>query len=92
MCNSISCFTNFSVDKSRYVKLPNGQLALITHIGTVRISQDLILHDVLCVPSFSFNLISVNKLILTLTIRRRQLETISKAHLIILETITNKHI
>jgi hypothetical protein len=66
MCNSISCFTTFSVVKSRYVKLPNGQQALITHIGTVRISQDLILHDVLCVPSFSFNLISVSKLILTL--------------------------
>jgi hypothetical protein len=66
MVNSISYFTTISVVESRYVKLPNGQLALITHIGTVRISQELTLHDVLCVPSFSFNLISVSKLIQTL--------------------------
>jgi len=66
MCNSISCFTTFSVVKSRYVKLPNGHLALITHIGTVRLSQNLTIHNVLCVPSFSFNLISVSKLILNL--------------------------
>jgi hypothetical protein len=66
MVNSISYFTTISVVESRYVKLPNGQLALITHVGTVRISQELTLHDVLCVPSFSFNLISVSKLIQTL--------------------------
>jgi hypothetical protein len=41
MVNSISYFTTISVVESRYVKLPNGQLALITHIGTVRISQEL---------------------------------------------------
>ena len=35
---------------------------LVTHIGTVHSSPSLILTDVLCVPSFTFNLISVSKL------------------------------
>lgn len=42
--------------------LPNGEIALVPHIGTVKISETLILRDVLCVTSFSFNLISVSKL------------------------------
>jgi hypothetical protein len=45
------------------VKLPNGQFANVTHIGTVRISIHLILTDVLYVPSFSFNLLSTSKFI-----------------------------
>jgi hypothetical protein len=36
------------------VKLPNGDLVSITHIGTVRISEHLILTNVLCVPSYAF--------------------------------------
>ena len=44
------------------VFLPNGDQALITHIGTVQISPTLTLTNVLCVPTFSFNLISVSKL------------------------------
>jgi hypothetical protein len=48
---------------SRKVKLPNGQFVEVTHIGTVKISESFILTNVLCVPSFSFNLISVSKLV-----------------------------
>ena len=44
------------------VYLPNGEQALVTHVGTVQISLTLVLTDVLCVPSFGFNLISVSKL------------------------------
>jgi hypothetical protein len=59
----VSLFTTITVVVSRTVRLPNGQSASVTHIGTVRISESFILTDVLCVPSFSFNLISVSKLI-----------------------------
>ncbi|KAG6678549.1 hypothetical protein I3842_14G086500 [Carya illinoinensis] len=45
-----------------FVQLPNGTKAQVTHIGTVRLSDFLILTGVLCVPSFTFNLISVSKL------------------------------
>ncbi|KAB2635153.1 hypothetical protein D8674_025687 [Pyrus ussuriensis x Pyrus communis] len=43
---------------NRQVHLPNHALADVTHIGTVHLSNDLTLHNVLCVPSFKLNLIS----------------------------------
>jgi hypothetical protein len=62
MVCSLSFFTTITATTSKFVKLPNGQLASVTHIGTVRISASLILTYVLCVPSFSFDLISASKL------------------------------
>jgi hypothetical protein len=63
MICTISLFTSITSVVSRTIKLPNGQFASLTHIGTVRISESVILTDVLCIPFFSFNLISVSKLI-----------------------------
>jgi len=63
MICTVSLFTSITSVVSRTVKLPNGQFASVTHIGTVRISESFLLTDVLCIPSFSFNLISVSKLI-----------------------------
>ena len=60
MVHSISCFTSISTTLNTYVNLPNGEIASVTHISTVRISERLTLYNVLCVPSFSFNLISVS--------------------------------
>jgi len=62
MVGSISFLTTITIVVSTQVKLPNGQFAAVTHIGTVQISNDLILTDVLCIPSFSFNLLSASKL------------------------------
>ena len=42
------------------VQLPNGEMASVTHIGTVILSSSLTLHNVLCVPSFTFNLFFVS--------------------------------
>ena len=44
------------------VALPNGETALLTHIGSICLSENLVLTNVLCVSSFSFNLLSVNQL------------------------------
>ena len=44
------------------VELLNGETALVTHIGSICHSETLILTNVLCVPSFSFNLLSVSQL------------------------------
>jgi hypothetical protein len=66
MVGSITFFTSIIVVVSSYVKLINGQIVLVTHIGTVKLSDSLVLANVLCVPSFSFNLISVSKLIKTI--------------------------
>jgi hypothetical protein len=63
MVNSISFFTTITATVSTSVTLPNGELVSVTHMGTIKISEHLILTNVLCVPSFSFNLISASKLI-----------------------------
>ncbi|CAN1347481.1 Retrovirus-related Pol polyprotein from transposon TNT 1-94, partial [Linum perenne] len=44
------------------VHLPNGDFAAISHIGQVLFSKNLVLHNVLLVPSFSFNLVSISQL------------------------------
>jgi hypothetical protein len=62
MICSISFFTTITASVSKLVRLPNGNFASVTHIGTVKISSTLTLTDVLCVPSFSFNLVSISKL------------------------------
>lgn len=46
----------------RTVQLPNGSHVTVTHIGSVCFSSTLTLDNVLCVPNFHFNLISVRKL------------------------------
>ena len=63
MVHSITCFTTITATLNTFVNLPNGEVASITHVGIVKISEHLILHNVLCVPSFSFNLISVSQLV-----------------------------
>ena len=62
MVHSLSCFTTVIATVNTFVNLPNSEAALVTHVGTVRISENVILTYVLCVPSFSFNLLSVSQL------------------------------
>lgn len=45
------------------INLPTGHTSDITHIGTLHLHNDLVLHDLLYVPAFKFNLLSVPKLI-----------------------------
>ena len=62
MVHSITCFTTIIATLNTFVNLSNGEVASVTHIGVVKISEHLTLHNVLCVLSFSFNLISVSQL------------------------------
>ena len=59
--HSTSLFTNLTSSISSFVHLPNDEKVLVTHIGTVQLTPTLILENVICVPAFSFNLISVSK-------------------------------
>jgi hypothetical protein len=63
MIRSVTLFASITAVISHKVKLPNGHFAPVTHIGTVQLSEHLILTNVLCVPSFSFNLISASQLL-----------------------------
>ena len=58
---SIHLLTDFTVVNC-VVALPNGETALVTHIGSICLFENLVLTNVLCVPSFSFNLLSVSQL------------------------------
>ena len=62
MVHSISFFRTITSSVQISIRLPNGDMAKVTHIGTVQVSASLILENVLCIPSFSFNLISISKL------------------------------
>ena len=48
------------------ISLPNGDIVSITYTGTLRISPAISLPNVLYVPSFKFNLLSISKLTGTL--------------------------
>ncbi|KAG8483501.1 hypothetical protein CXB51_023279 [Gossypium anomalum] len=64
-----STFLNLPVaypPNSHFVQLPNGKHSAITHSGSLSLSPDITLTNVLCVPHFNHNLISVSKLALDL--------------------------
>ena len=58
MIHSISLLTRITSVAHILVKLPNGESVLVTHIGQVQLSTDLVLDNVSCVPH-SFNLLSI---------------------------------
>ncbi|XP_019224860.1 PREDICTED: uncharacterized protein LOC109206491 [Nicotiana attenuata] len=45
------------------VSLPNGHKVKVTNVGSLALFPDLILHNILYIPSFKHNLISVQKLL-----------------------------
>lgn len=53
--HSITLFTKITSSISTFVQLPNGERVTITHIGTIQVTSTLVLENILCVPSFSFN-------------------------------------
>ena len=62
---SVDLLSSITATMQSLVQSPNGELAQITHIGTVVLSSSLTLTNVLCVPSFSFNLLFVSTLTLS---------------------------
>ncbi|MFS7918668.1 putative transcription factor interactor and regulator CCHC(Zn) family [Helianthus anomalus] len=64
MIKDEKCLTEF-IDVSEFkitVKHPNGTDALVTKIGSVKLSNKVTLKDVFVVPEYNINLISVHKL------------------------------
>ena len=59
--SSLNLFSSYSTcSKHSTLKLPDGTNHLITHVGTVTLSPTLCLTNVLFVPTFQFNLISIS--------------------------------
>lgn len=63
VCSDLALFSETITVSGVTVSLPNEARVDITHCGTVHLSSSLILHNVLHVPSFKFNLISVSSLL-----------------------------
>ncbi|KAK4382735.1 Retrovirus-related Pol polyprotein from transposon RE2 [Sesamum angolense] len=63
MCASACILTNVSpLPNPTSVHLPDGNTQSVTHTGSALLHSSLALTDVLLVPSFKFNLLSVSKL------------------------------
>jgi len=62
MVCSPSFFTSNIAEVSYRVSLPNKTFVSATHLGSIQLTDKIVLDDVLCIPSFSFNLISVKRL------------------------------
>ena len=54
--------THTTIPFGRVVKLPNGTSLPISHVGEVKLSSDITLRNVLYIPNFMCNLLSVSKL------------------------------
>jgi len=46
-----------------FVKLPNGNQVIVNYSGSVFLNQDHVIDNILYIPCFTFNLLSVTKLI-----------------------------
>lgn len=62
----LSLFTLYTKIAPITIQLSNGQQILATHSSIVKLNEALILNNVLYMPSFTFNLVSVSKLVSSL--------------------------
>jgi hypothetical protein len=69
VCNNLSCFSSFQNIPPIIVHLPNGQKSCAMFSGTVHFSPDLYLTDVLYIKDFSFNILSVHRIICSLNLQ-----------------------
>jgi len=63
ICSSLTYFTSYHQINPIFVKLPNGNQFIANYSGSVSINQDHVLDNVLYIPNFTFNLLSIAKLI-----------------------------
>ena len=63
MCSNSQLFLSLNqFSQPHSIGLPNGQTLFITHYGDVQIYASIVLKNVLYVPSFRYNLVSISKL------------------------------
>ena len=63
ICFSLSLLTQYSPCPSlSFVQLPNGSRASVTHTGSISFSGSLHLDNVIYIPSFKYNLLSITQL------------------------------
>ncbi|XP_019171426.1 PREDICTED: uncharacterized protein LOC109166981 [Ipomoea nil] len=60
---SLETFDEYYVVERDEVSLPTGELVAIKHKGNIRLESNLWLKDVIHIPSFQFNILSMSKLL-----------------------------
>lgn len=60
-CN-LGYFNTYNNIQGAMVNLPTGQSIPVTHIGNIKLTDDLWLENVLYIPSFNINIVSASKL------------------------------
>ena len=63
VASSLTYYSTYREINPMVVHLPTSQQVIATHSGTVKFTEFLHLEDVLYLPSFNFNLISISKLV-----------------------------
>jgi hypothetical protein len=66
MVSDPTALTHSILVHNHTAQLPDGYYASVTHIGAIRFSSSLVLTNVICNPTFYFNLISTCRLCKTL--------------------------
>lgn len=66
ICTSLKWFDSYEKIHLVSVKLPNGNMTAAQCAGIVKLNDSLILRDVFYIPEFSFNLISISSIIVSL--------------------------
>lgn len=69
VCPNLQHFSTYKKISPIPVKLPNGEIILAQNSGTIFSTSDFYLHNVLHIPNFHFNLISIHKLTNSLNCR-----------------------
>ena len=64
VCFDLACFSSFHDHPiASYITLPNGSKISVAKSGTVHLNPHLLLHNVLFVPEFHYNLLSVSAIL-----------------------------
>lgn len=61
ICSSFSWFQIYKTIPPISVRLPNGQIALAKHVGSIMFSSNFVINNVLYIADISINLISVSQ-------------------------------
>jgi len=67
ICSSLTYFTSYHQINPTYVKLPNGNQVISNYSRSVFLNQNHVIENVLYIHCFTFNLLSVAKLIVKLS-------------------------
>ena len=69
ICNNISMFTELKRVIGTRVRLPNNMLIQVESQGSIQINDHILLKNVLYVPQFELNLVSISQLVMNKTVK-----------------------